>query len=151
MAWGYQKQSQEEDSPFKKSKYNAAIAQLYRLDKLWQDSQRHSRQRDFLAWNMDLDAIWRELSEDVKQNSDDEKNFRLFNLRLAAAGLFEKEPNNFEVSANSQVLVLGEKTVSKSAMIYHILNLKEIFLRRLQNTQGKSAAYEDSIEDYMDS
>ena len=48
----------------KKSKYNSAIAQLYRLDALWQDAHRHAREFNYTKWNEDLERVWMELSAD---------------------------------------------------------------------------------------
>ncbi len=39
---------------------------------------------------------------------------------------------------------------NSSITVDAILTKKEIFLRQLQNKQGKGATYEDTIEDYMD-
>ena len=104
------------------SKYNAAVAQLYRLDALWQSAHLNSRSGRFMKWNWDLDAIWRELSGDA--NDKDEKKYFGFHKLIVK--------------------------YRKLKILYHILTLKETFLRKMQNDQGKGTAYRESDEDYMD-
>ena len=126
-----------------KSKYNSALAQLYRLDNLWKDCHSHSRTNQFVRWNLDLDAIWRELSDWTKDEDDDCLRFKELNIKLQAAGLFEPTMENGFKGINVKELSL------KSSKIYNLLMEKEIFLRRLQNKQGKSGAAEDDLDDYM--
>lgn len=125
------------------SKYSGAIAQLYRIDDLWKDVHKHSRQGDFVKWNLDLDRLWSELSEDIKDNSPEDLEFKKINKVLADNGLFNmKRPVGFSSPS--------AKDLGSHGLMYVLLLRKEIFLRRLQNKQGKGAKYEDSIEDYMD-
>lgn len=112
----------EMESP-KISKYNSAISQLMRLDYLWQDCHRHSREGKYLKWNADLDRVWCELAQDIKEKDKEEKDFNDLNKEVANA----KDNNS----------------------MYKILMKKEVFLRRLQNKQGKGTAYEESFDEYM--
>lgn len=111
------------DNPIRTSKYNSAIAQLYRIDQLWQDAHRHARSGELMKWNWDLDRVWCELAADAEKGSDEE--FNEFLDRIAKA---RTKPNE----------------------LYHILLEKEIFLRRIQNKQGKGTAYQESVDEYMD-
>jgi len=109
------------DTP-KVSKYNSAIAQLYRIDALWIKAHRSAIGGDLLGWNWVLDRIWCELAANVKDDK-----VKIF--------------NDFVVEISD---IKGKKDI-----LYHVLLRKEIFLRKIQNDQGKGDAYADSIEEYM--
>jgi len=132
--------SMEVPEEIRKSKYNSAIAQLYRLDALWQDAHRHARQINYSAWNEDLDRIWEELSADAgvenkKVKDKINKELSLIFIYSNLMRLKTKKPQLY-----SKILLTQKKVLMK----------KEEFLRVLQNQQGKGTAYEESIEDYMD-
>lgn len=112
-----------ENSPQKISKFNGTIAQLMRLDQLWKDAHRHCRDKFYDKWNDDLDCVWKELSEDTEVNGPEEKSFWQFAKDLISAK-------------------------KKNENLYTILLKKEMFLRRLQNKQGKGTAYEDPESDW---
>lgn len=134
-----------------KSKFNAALAQLYRLDDVWRDSSRHSRGGALNKWNLDLDAVWRELSEDIsteaKFKKEDKKTmvetFDAFNKDLVDIGLFKK-PTQLGFEA------ISKDDFSNKSKVYSVLMAKEIFLRRIQNWQGKGSVKEEDVEGYMD-
>ena len=71
-------------------------------------------------WNIVLDRIYQELSNDTKK--DDDKIFDEFQQKI-------KE--------------LPKNKVNSITEIYTILNHKERFLRKLQNKQGKGTSYDD--------
>ena len=71
-------------------------------------------------WNIVLDRIYQELSNDTKK--DDDKIFDEFQQKI-------KE--------------LPKNKVNSITQIYTILNYKERFLRKLQNKQGKGTSYDD--------
>jgi len=139
----YEQSSSQPES--KKSKYNDALATLMRIDEIWKRAYTHSSTGNLGRWNSDLDAVYRELSEDVAPGSDQEKEFNLINKELSEAGLFTLQ-NSKENGFKKNV----EDTTNKRAMISIILNKKEVFLRRLKGKQGKGTVFEDSIDDYMD-
>lgn len=127
-----------------KSVFNSAIAQLQRLDSLWKDCNRHSRDNQFIKWNQDLDTIFRELSDWTIDEDEEFKKFNDFNKALVQAGLFEPvTEKGFEIKNAKQ-------SAEKFSKIYEILMKKEILIRRLQNKQGRAGVVEDSVEDYMD-
>lgn len=139
----------EDSGPEKKSQFNSAIAQLYRLDDLWKDSHKHSRNIDYTKWNEDLDRVWLELSSDAtktKTKGDDEDSDKekmdTINLKLEKAVLYSLNP-----------LLRAKNPFLFAKIMNHQKNLlmeKEEFLRSLLNKQGKGSAYQDEIEDYMD-
>lgn len=107
------------DSEPKQSKYNAALAQLYRVDNLWKSAHFNSRSGNLKEWNWDLDSIWRELASDAIPK--DNKKFYTINNLIKR---YKKNKPQF----------------------YRILEYKEIFLRKLQNSQGKGSAYYEDDE-----
>lgn len=114
--------SEEVQSNQKISQFNSAFSQLYRLDNLFQQANYHSSHGNIMAWNWVLDCIWRELAGDC--NKPQIEKYYKYNKKIA-----ENK---------------GKKT------LYQVLEFKEIFLRRLQNTQGKGTKYTDPDEDSMD-
>lgn len=130
-----------EEAEAKTSKYNSGIAQIYRLDNLWKDVNRHSREGKYLLWNEDLDRIWSELARDLKETE--------FKLK-------EKEINELDsIIANVQPFKDGgsgfnpttKEDNTKRNEQYKALMKKELFLRRLENFVGKGTAWEDEEED----
>ena len=132
------------------SKINSGMLINLRLNDLWKDSHKHARAGNYSAWNDDLDRVWCELGGDEKEVKPDHKDYakssdyeyNVLTLAFAASCKdvpkkvgFNKHDTNAKVSFAAQ----------KQALIK-----KEIFLRRLQNKQGKGTAYHDSSEDYMD-
>lgn len=117
----------EEDSSVNEltSRFKDSLNQIYRIDRLWQDTHSHSRSGQLIKWNWDLDRVWCELAGDLKEDSKSDKEiiekFNKFKKRIAAA----KEIKD----------------------LYEALTEKELFLRRLQNQQGKGTAYMDADED----
>jgi len=128
------------DSESKKSKYNSAIAQLYRMDDLWKDAHRHSRDISYGKWNEDLDRIWAELSSDASDK--DQEKMDAINLNLTKLSIYGLNP---KIKKHNPPLYAKIITLQKKYLME-----KEICLRVLQNKQGKGSAYEDTIEDYMD-
>lgn len=117
---------EEEVEGQKISKYNSAIAQLYRIDALWKDTHVHSRAGLLDKWNWDLDRVWCELAADANNNS---------------VALFEDFKNRIK-----QQKALPNTPLNQGN--YYVLLLeKEIFLRKLQNEQGKGTAFKDEFED----
>ena len=111
----------EEDS--KISKYNSAVAQLYRLDHLWQSAHHHSRSGQLMKWNWDLDAIWRELAGDAKED---------------------------DLTSYYQISAYINPNINNRLKLYSIFEYKEIFLRRLLNKQGKGTAYVNPDDDLLE-
>lgn len=111
-----------EPSSQKQSLFNSTISQLMRIDSLWKDAHRHSRSGMFKEWNSDLDRVFCELSEDATED-------------------------NFKEFWNFYDMII--KSFNDKNEMYVILLKKEIYLRKMQNKQGKGTAYRESMEDYM--
>ena len=127
-------------SELKISSYNSAGDQIQRIGQLWRDANNHARQGDNSKWNMDLDAIWRELAGDLPNDSVQEKAFdkfmeaitKLMPLTSATPPSFNKKDQNIYLKRSQE---------------YQILHKKDVFLRRLQNVLGKGSSYRDEFED----
>ena len=129
--------SETDTSEVKKSKYNAAIAQLYRLDNLRKDAHNHARSIMYIKWNEDLDRYWLELVSDTAQV--ERKKIKQINEKLAKVFLYVNgEKLRKELPKLYAKLILAQK---------ELLMEKEEILATLQNTQGKGTAYEDPDED----
>jgi hypothetical protein len=131
----------DDDTP-RTSKYNSGIAQIYRLDALWKDSNKHSRAGQYNKWNLDLDNLWRELAKDIdeKKYGDKKKIFDGFETRLATQGTFN---DNGKKGWED----MKDEDTKKRNQQYEILNEKELFLRRLENEVGKGTAWDNGDED----
>ncbi len=119
------------------SKYNSGALINMRLNELWVDAHKHKRNGKYLGWNGDLDAVWCELASDVKENSEEDKKFNEINKKL-----FNLSPiRNWNTQDGFNEVT--DKDKDKQTKQYQQLIKKEVFLRRLQNTQGKGTAYDD--------
>lgn len=121
----------------KLSKYNSAALINLRLNYLWVDSNNHSRKGEYSLWNADLDCVWKELGGDVGEESPESKTFMEINVKLSKVSPLSnwKGEKGFEDINNDDL--------KKQNKQYQTLMEKELFLRRLQNKQGKGTAYEE--------
>ena len=132
-----------EPSTSKLSKINAAALINLTIAELWKDSYRHSRAGDLSKWNADLNCLWIELAGDVDIGSEEEKGFNKVEGDLIKLGSLGTSKVTGFVEKEE-----GEKI--KNAKQYKLLMDKALFLKRLQNKQGKGTAYQDDADDYMD-
>ena len=140
----------EEDGSFDGSstlsKINSAHIVNITLNELWKDYFRHYKGQKYKEANMDLDCIWTILGgEKGIAGTEKEKEYLKIEQDIASNG---NMPNGFSR------LILSKKPDATfvSLVRKQVLNLqkKALFLRRLQNEQGKGSAYHDADEDYMD-
>tara|TARA_R100001530_G_C4248211_1_gene137127 strand:- start:116 stop:532 length:417 start_codon:yes stop_codon:yes gene_type:complete len=123
------------------SKINSAGLINLRMHNLWEDANKHKRTGEFSKWNGDLDAIWCELVGDVDEGKEDDENFKKLNEVLGKCGILM----NWNVKQDGFSSVNQTILLSKAKQ-YQALLLKEAFLRRLQNTQGKGTAYAEESD-----
>lgn len=136
---------EESELTSKSSKINSAMIVNMTLNELWKDSFRHSRDGRYLNWNNDLDTIWTILGgEPDIEESNTEKDYNDINKELINLGNLSNgiEAHGFKKIDNDIIIKLNKQKA--------ILLKKALFLRRLQNKQGKGTAYHDADEDYMD-
>jgi len=132
----------EEVEQNRKSKYNSGVAKEIRRNKLWEETNTHSRSGNFIKWNEDLDTVWSELCADIKPEEFNGKktDFEKFDTEIMEIGRIE--------DTNKQGFKeIDKEFYAKRDKHYKKLRDKEIFLRRLENSLGKGTAYEDDDED----
>ena len=117
------------------SKLNSGGLINLRLHNLWVDRHKYARNGDYNKWNEMLDGIWCELGSDVKEGSDNDKKYWKLSLNFSKAIGEKKKKIGFNGTSSEEKT---SKTKQKIALIK-----KELFLRRLQNKQGKGTAYLD--------
>lgn len=124
----------------KLSRINAAGLINSTLENLWKDCYSAMAKGNYLLWNTKLDSIWAILGGDCKEGDDEDKNMSKINLKIYENG-------DFKTKIGSGFL---EKNNPNNAIQYQLLLRKSLFLRRLQNKQGKGTAYINEDEDDFD-
>ena len=129
-----------DESESGQSRLNAAGLINATLERLWSESYNAMANSDFSKWNIKLDSIWAILGGDVKPQGKVEIKINDLDLKIYGTGSL------------SMVKSAGfKKEVNPNrAKQYHLLKQKSLFLRRLQNKQGKGTAYADDDEDDWD-
>lgn len=128
-----------EDEVSKVSKINSAGLINVTTEGLWKDCYRAMEHRDFYSWNTKLDSLWLIFGGDVVEGSKDELEFNSLQTMIYNTGSLIHKSAGFQgISAEET------KTIS---LQYQLLMKKSIFLRRLQNAQGKGTAYSQGSED----
>lgn len=124
------------------SKLNAAGLINSTLENLWTDSYNAMAKGNLVLWNRKLDSIWNILGGDCKENDADDKKMNEINLSIYKTGSLNHSKIGFQD--------VDEKKFEVMALQYLLLNRKALFLRRLQNKQGKGTAYINEDEDDFD-
>lgn len=96
------------------SKYNSAVSELTRIDFLFQAGNNWKAIGKFDKWNQILDTVWMELAADAEK-----KHY--------------KEYDEF-----TKLII---RNFSNKHFLHQLLIKKQIFLKKLQNAQGKGTAY----------
>jgi hypothetical protein len=118
------------------SRINSAGIINITLENLWRESYSAMARGNYLLWNSKLDAVWAILGGDCKDGDDNDKIFARINLKLYEYGnLKSKIGEGFSKKINPN-----------SSSQYQWLLKKALFLRRLQNQQGKGTAYDRGDE-----
>ena len=131
----------EEDSM---SKFNSASLQNQRLHNIWVEINKYRASSQNSKWNANLDTIWCELAGDVKKDSQEDIDFKKINKSLSEVG----QVINWQATEGFKKI--PKELIKKKSNQYKELMEKEIFLRRLQNKQGKGTSYKDNSSDYLD-
>jgi hypothetical protein len=131
-------QIDDEENPT--SRINAAGMINQTLEKLWNESYTAMAQGKYDTWNIKLDSIWCILGGDVEDGKEEDKDIQKMNLRIYETGsLKSKTGVGFSKVPNP-----------KNSIQYQLLLKKSLYLRRLQNKQGKGTAYKTSDMDDFD-
>jgi len=122
------------------SRINAAGLINATLEKLWSESFIAMANGNYLLQNTKLDAIWIILGGDVEEKDADDVLMNSINDKIYKQGSFKsKVGTGFSQKANPNI-----------GALYHLLKEKSLFLKRLQNRQGKGTAYKSPDDDDMD-
>jgi len=132
--------NQELDDETMQSRINSAGIINITLENLWRDCYSSMAKGDLVTWNRKLDAVWAILGGDVKEGDDVDKKMQEIDLKIYETGTLNHKKTGFQK--------LGDGEAEKMALQYLLLKNKSLFLRRLQNKQGKGTAYVN--EDYED-
>jgi len=126
----------EEDNG-NQSRINAAGLINSTLEKLWLQCYSAMASGDYIQWNVKLDSIWAILGGDEPEDGDVEKAINNLDMKIYETGYLGK----------SQKGGFVKEVNPKRSLQYQLLKKKSLFLRRLQNKQGKGTAYH-SEDDY---
>ena len=107
------------------------------LENLWRESYTSMANGDYVKWNSKLDAIWSILGGDCIEQGEEDKAMTKINL-----GIYEKG----SLKSKSGI-GFNQKANPNNAIQYQLLLKKALFLRRLQNKQGKGTAYQNDDDD----
>ena len=140
MAFGNKDYNETSESENQTSRINAAGLINSTLEKLWNESYTAMSQGRYDLWNVKLDSIWAILGGDVVEGDDVDKEVNKINLQIYKKGsLKSKTGNGFSQTDNPN-----------NTFQYQLLLKKSLYLRRLQNKQGKGTAYKTSDTDDFD-
>lgn len=133
-------EEENEEAPLK-SKYNSAYFINENIAKLWNQADTHAQNKNYSAWNDVLDRIWCILGADTEENDENVLAFSKLNKKLMEIGDFVHLSSGFNKVKREHLERIKKQKIA--------LMDKELFLRRLQNKQGKGTAYEEE-DDFMD-
>ena len=134
---------QIEQEIVKLSKINSASLINLRMNNIWINVNRYATSGKYFQWNNELDRIWCELAGDITKGKGEDKDFKEIEKRVSEKLKEFKDKKGFDT--------FDDVDRKKMSGIYSVLQEKEIFLRRLQNKQGKGTAYEQGWEEYLNS
>lgn len=128
------------DDDEKISKINAAGLINAKLEKLWGESDSAMASGNYLLWNTKLDSIWIILGGDEEEGNKMDQ------------ALIEIDSRIYDKGSLKSVLGKGfdKKENPHLGVLYLLLKKKALFLRRLQNSQGKGSSYKDPYDDDFD-
>jgi len=126
----------------KLSRINAAGIINVTLENLWRDCYSAMAKGDLVIWNRKLDAIWVLLGGDVVKGDKDDKKFQGLETKIMNTGALNHKKSGFEQLKEDENVTMAKQ--------YILLREKSLFLRRLQNSQGKGTAYKNDDDDDMD-
>lgn len=125
-----------ESESLQMSKINSAGIVNSTMNNLWIDFYRHYRAGQFLSANSDLDCIWTILGgEKGMADSEDETKYFKIEAKIGEFGLLR---DSIEINGFGK---LKQEQINTQIKQKDILLKKSLFLRRLQNEQGKGTAY----------
>lgn len=124
------------------SRINSAGLVNATLENLWKESYTCIKKGDYITWNRILDSIWLILGGDVEENGKEDKIKTEIDLKIYSFGSLSHKKEGFRL--------LDDKDKENMSNQYIYLMKKALFLRRLQNKQGKGTAYASDDDDDFD-
>lgn len=124
------------------SRINTAGLTSITLENLWRDCYGAMASGDLVRWNRKLDAIWTNLGGDCKEDGKEEKAIKKIDKKIYDCGSLSNKRLGFSKDMKNNPL--------NTAKQYLFLKKKALFLRRLQNRQGKGTAYTSDDDDDID-
>jgi hypothetical protein len=134
------------------SKYNSAVAQLYRLDTLWLQAHQYSQIGDFKRYRFTLDRVWIELASDTSKKQKETKS-KYENKLMEVNSIkipFFKEGDIHSDEWDKKKKEIKQAITKKKNLQYQWLQRYEIFLRKVLNSQGKGSAYRNTSEESIE-
>ena len=122
------------------SRINSAGLTNITLENLWRDCYSAMAKGNLILWDRKLDAIWTNLGGDCKKNGNEAKDLRKIDIKIAEIGSLKNKNSGFNKKPSSSSLNLAKQ--------YLLLKDKALFLKRLQNTQGKGTAYASDEDEW---
>lgn len=129
----YKKDLNVEMDDERTSRINAAGIINITLENLWRDCYNSMAKGDLVTWNRKLDAIWVLLGGDVKKGDENDKYFQQLDMKIHGTGGLNHKKTGFGGISGEENVIIAKQ--------YILLREKSLFLRRLQNSQGKGTAY----------
>lgn len=130
------------DDEEKVSRINSAGIINITTENLWRDAYNSMAKGDLITWNRKLDAIWLILGGDVAFDSPETKEFDKIDLEIHQTGSLGVKKQGFAF--------VDGGSIEKRAVQYLLLRKKSLFLRRLQNKQGKGTSYHNEDDSDFD-
>jgi len=122
-----------QESSYKQAVFNSTVSILIRVDRLWKLAHQQCSHGQYEKWATTLDRLYIEFYADAKEIDIEE-------IRKLDVGI-----KNIGFHYNVETGKL--KNIPE---LYKAIFQKEMFLKKLEQKQGRGLGYEDDIEDYMD-
>jgi hypothetical protein len=139
----FKKDLNEDPTEEKVSRLNSAGIINITLENLWRDSYSALAKGDLVLWNRKLDAVWVLLGGDVVEGDDNDVKMKTIDMKIYKTGSLNHKKSGF----NSR---FSDDEATNMSLQYLYLKEKSLFLRRLQNSQGKGTAYANEDDSDFD-
>jgi hypothetical protein len=130
-----------EENFYGRSKINSAFLINITLENLWSKVFLAQSKSDLNFWNKHLDSLWIILGGDEPTSSEWVKKYTEIELKIGKTGSLNHLKLGFNKFSSRELEIISVQ--------YRLLLEKSLFLRRLENKQGKGTAYKDEDEDAM--
>jgi hypothetical protein len=126
----------------KQSRLNAAGLINSALENLWNGCYIAMANGNLVLWNRKLDSIWSILGGDQSKGDPTDLAMEKIDKKIYNTGSLNHKKAGFKKLVDKENITIS--------LQYLLLKEKSLFLRRLQNSQGKGTAYHSPDEDDFD-